>query len=49
MLAALGENDKKGMSRIYGMLVDQAPKPGKTYHWSNFLGLKFQLLQVRKC
>ena len=44
LIAALGENDKKGIRTVYGMLVDQAPKPGKTYHWSNFFGVEVPVI-----
>lgn len=44
LIAALGENDKKGIRSVYGMLVDQAPKPGKTYHWSNFFGVEVPVI-----
>lgn len=44
LIAALNENDKKGINSVYGMLVDQAPKPGRTYHWSNFFGVKVPVI-----
>jgi KDO2-lipid IV(A) lauroyltransferase len=44
LIAALGENDKKGTRSVYGMLVDQAPKPGKTYHWSDFFGVEVPVI-----
>jgi len=44
IIAALNENDKKGINSVYGMLVDQAPKLGKTYHWSNFFGVKVPVI-----
>jgi len=44
LISALDKNDKKDINSVYGMLVDQAPKPGKTYHWSNFFGVKVPVI-----
>ena len=44
LIATLDQNDKKELSSVYGMLVDQAPKPGKTYHWSNFFGVEVPVI-----
>lgn len=38
LISALDKNDKKDMSSVYGMLVDQSPKLKKTHHWTNFFG-----------
>ena len=34
----LAENDRKGISSVYGMLVDQSPKLQKAFHWTTFFG-----------
>lgn len=44
LIATLDANHKKKLSSVYGMLVDQAPKPGKTYHWSDFFGVKVPVI-----
>lgn len=36
----VADNDASGENYIYGILSDQSPRLGKTYHWSNFFGLK---------
>lgn len=38
LIATLDKNDKNKLDSVYGMLVDQAPKLHKTYHWTNFFG-----------
>ena len=44
LIAALGENDSKGIKCVYGMLCDQSPKLLKTYHWSNFFGVQVPVI-----
>ncbi len=38
LLSELSKNDKKGISSVYGMLIDQSPKLHKAYHWTTFFG-----------
>ncbi|MGI9532559.1 lysophospholipid acyltransferase family protein [Lutimonas sp.] len=38
LMVELDKNDKKDISSVYGMLVDQSPKINKAYHWTTFFG-----------
>jgi KDO2-lipid IV(A) lauroyltransferase len=44
MIQTMEENDSKNINCIYGMLCDQSPKLVKTYHWSNFFGVKVPVI-----
>ncbi len=38
IIPELSKNDKKGISSVYGMLIDQSPKSKKAFHWTTFFG-----------
>ena len=38
IIPELSKNDKKGISSVYGMLIDQSPKSNKAFHWTTFFG-----------
>lgn len=44
MIQTMEDNDSKNINCIYGMLCDQSPKLVKTYHWSNFFGVKVPVI-----
>jgi len=38
IIPELSKNDKKGISSVYGMLIDQSPKSKRAFHWTTFFG-----------